>query len=200
MTPLETFKTNLERIKKLLTIGTYIELNTTSLIDSDEINRSALVLAVSALDHFVHEIVRTTLLIQFNNQESGALHKLTIPMEIALNINETNLDQHIRDVHGWKSFQTPDNINKILRPFLGDNIWVLVSQSIGESNVDIKNRLEAIVERRNKIAHEADIDPISGITRPLSKQDTDNLVSFIENVVTSINLSMASRPITSANT
>lgn len=52
---------------------------------------------------------------------------------------------------------------------------------MGTSAKDIKDRLDLIVDRRNKIAHEADIDPSYPDTRwPIDEQLVSDTVGFIE--------------------
>ncbi|MBW4491506.1 MAG: hypothetical protein KME26_00040 [Oscillatoria princeps RMCB-10] len=53
---------------------------------------------------------------------------------------------------------------------------------------EIKQELSSIVDRRNKIAHEADIDPSYNIgTRwPIYEIQVDSAINFIQQVVESI--------------
>ena len=53
---------------------------------------------------------------------------------------------------------------------------------------NVKQELSIIVDRRNKIAHEADIDPTLGLGNRwnINEADVNNAVDFIEKVVESI--------------
>ncbi|MFN4146231.1 MAG: hypothetical protein ACK4GN_10440 [Runella sp.] len=51
---------------------------------------------------------------------------------------------------------------------------------------DIRNRLALIVDRRNKIAHEADFDFINGKKYPIDKLTTNDVVAFIEKLAEAI--------------
>ena len=52
---------------------------------------------------------------------------------------------------------------------------------------EVKAHLILIVDRRNKIAHEADLDPTYPGTRwPISIVDTTNAVDFIEKICKTI--------------
>jgi hypothetical protein len=67
-------------------------------------------------------------------------------------------------------------------------LWDEVAIQMNKSAKDIKQQLNSIVDRRNKIAHEADIDPTFNIG---SRWNIDELlvgdaVDFIELLVESI--------------
>jgi hypothetical protein len=57
------------------------------------------------------------------------------------------------------------------------------------SKDDVKTRLKLIVDRRNKIAHEADIDPGhpgTGTRWPITRADVDSSLDFIEELCEAI--------------
>ena len=56
---------------------------------------------------------------------------------------------------------------------------------------DVKSRLSLIVERRNKIVHEADLDPsYPGVRWPVAKADADGVIDFIEDLCERIHSSV----------
>ncbi|WP_293105383.1 HEPN domain-containing protein [Moorena sp. SIO3I6] len=59
---------------------------------------------------------------------------------------------------------------------------------MGKSATEIKQQLSIIVDRRNKIAHEADINPTLGLGDrwPINEKLVNDAVDFIEEVVESI--------------
>ncbi|MDT9189107.1 MAG: HEPN domain-containing protein [Limnospira sp. PMC 894.15] len=59
---------------------------------------------------------------------------------------------------------------------------------MGKSAQDIKQQLSAIVDRRNKIAHQADIDPSFGIGNRWLIDDrlVSDCVDFLEQLVETI--------------
>ncbi|MDT9178778.1 MAG: HEPN domain-containing protein [Limnospira sp. PMC 1291.21] len=59
---------------------------------------------------------------------------------------------------------------------------------MGKSAQDIKQQLSAIVDRRNKIAHQADIDPSFGIGNrwPIDDRLVSDCVDFLEQLVETI--------------
>lgn len=63
-----------------------------------------------------------------------------------------------------------------------------MSAQLGKPQKDIKQQLSAIVDRRNKIAHEADIDPTYGIGSRWNIDEVlvNDAVGFLEKVVEGI--------------
>src|ERR1019366_1600349 len=55
---LDQFKENLDRTRELGVLASAVQTMTTSAVDVSDIWRAQIVLVVSALDHFVHELVR----------------------------------------------------------------------------------------------------------------------------------------------
>ena len=59
---------------------------------------------------------------------------------------------------------------------------------MGRPAIDIKNELTLIIDRRNKIAHEADIDPsFPGERWPIAAADVEVVIDFILDVCEAIN-------------
>jgi hypothetical protein len=67
-------------------------------------------------------------------------------------------------------------------------LWDEVATKLGNPAKDVKQQLSAIVDRRNKIAHEADIDPTFGIGSRwyIDKVLVNDAIDFIEEVIESI--------------
>ncbi len=96
-------------------------------------------------------------------------------------------ESEIRERHSFLSFQQPEKIEEAIRLFSDVKIWKEVSLQLGMPEQDVKSRLKLIVDRRNKIAHEADIDPSYPNMRwPISKSDVDNSLDYIAQIGESI--------------
>ncbi|MBK1990129.1 hypothetical protein A0J48_021810 [Sphaerospermopsis aphanizomenoides BCCUSP55] len=67
-------------------------------------------------------------------------------------------------------------------------LWDEVAKKISRTDKDVKQQLNSIVYRRNKIAHEADIDPTLGLGNRWNIDElmVGDTVDFIEQVVESI--------------
>lgn len=104
---------------------------------------------------------------------------------------ERCLEDEIISQHGFLSFQNPDKISEAVKHFSSINIWELVAQKTGKPINDIKNELRLIVERRNKIAHEADSDPSFPNARwPIGTSDVERSIIFIEDLCSEIHTSL----------
>ncbi|MGC9944707.1 MAG: hypothetical protein ABSE48_23030, partial [Verrucomicrobiota bacterium] len=62
-------------------------------------------------------------------------------------------------------------------------LWESVGAELGLQSKDVKIRLKLIVDRRNQIAHEADLDPSSpGFRWPIDAKRVNDTVDFVEQV------------------
>ncbi|BAZ28343.1 hypothetical protein NIES4074_07740 [Cylindrospermum sp. NIES-4074] len=244
---LEHFRISIQRVRDLIALHTSIKAQATAALDISDILRSALVLSVSALDYYVHEVVTLGMLKIYRGERAepatsanttqsafsrfqvslgNASEDRTIAIDIASwiesdiqkihgpeflqqshtipglipvisdvilkKLNNTSwLEDEIRKSLSYKSFQEPDKIADAIRLISDKKLWdevaIKISGNIKQAQ-PIKQQLSFIVDRRNKIAHEADIDPSLGIGY---RWDIDELmvndaVSFIEQVVESI--------------
>jgi RiboL-PSP-HEPN len=98
------------------------------------------------------------------------------------------LESEIRERLGYFSFQQADKIADAIRYISDKKLWDEVASSLGKPTKDIKQQLNSIVDRRNKIAHEADIDPTFNIGSRWNIDEllTGDAVDFIEQVVEGI--------------
>jgi len=89
-------------------------------------------------------------------------------------------EEEIRKRHSFLAFQQPDKVADAIRLFSPCRLWEEVGAIIGSTPTDIKTRLQLIVDRRNKIAHEADLDPsFPGVRWPISSSDADSVTDYI---------------------
>ena len=103
--------------------------------------------------------------------------------------NEAWIDEEIRSYHSFRSFQTPDNIASAIRLVSEVSLWPQVADRMGVSSEDVRERLRLIVDRRNKIAHEADMSPFLHEDRlPIDRQMVTSSVDFLEQVVEAIHV------------
>lgn len=241
---LDQFRISVNRVRDLISLHNSIKAQSTPALDLTDLLRASLVLAVSALDYYIHEVVTLGMLEIHRGQRSepspsanttqsafsrfqvslgGARKERLIALDIAswleneiqqsqgstflqqpytvpsllpvlsnsvlkqLN-NASWLEDEVRERLSYHSFQQPDKIADAIRVISDKKLWDEVATKLGKPTKDIKQQLGAVVDRRNKIAHEADIDPTFGIG---SRWNIDELlvgdaVDFIEQVVESI--------------
>lgn len=241
---LDQFRVSIHRVQDLISLHNSVKAQSTSAIDLSDILRAAWVLAVSALDYYVHEVVTLGMLEIYRGQRAeplpsanssqSAFSRFQVSLGsarqerlIALDIaswleqeiqqnygfsflqqshtvssllpaistsilnrldNTAWLEDEIRGSLGHESFQHPDKIADAIRRISDKKLWEEVSTQIGKPPKDIKQQLRTIVDRRNKIAHEADIDPTYGIGSRwyIDEVLVKDAVDFLEKVVESI--------------
>jgi len=162
---IEQFRLNIKSAQILDSIYNSFDSNVN--IDLSEILRAELVLTVSALDCFIHDIVRlgTIEIYNGNKRAHKDLLKPRFPIDKLNNLltktkyeQLTILENEFREINGTKTFQKPDKIAEIIKCLGIESLWENISIEIGIIQEDIENRIQLIVERRDKIVHEADID------------------------------------------
>ncbi len=191
---LDQFYANIERARSLAGLSTSLSTITTEAIDLSDILRASLVLSVSALDSFVHEFVRLGMLEVHAGKRpiTNAHLRFSIPLSAArIAMSNTSqdewLDQAIQQAHGWLSFQQPDKIAKAVRLVSSVSLWEQVGIELGKPAKAVEIQLSAIVDRRNKIAHEADVDPTNpGYRWPIDPKVVQEALDFVDSVATAI--------------
>ena len=197
-TAIKQFKLNILRVRNFESIYSMLNARVTSVLDVTDILRAEYVLAISALDFYMHEVVRLGMIeiIQGKRAETNAFKKFNVCLEsVRQAINDPLsfdwLEGEIRTRHGFKSFQQAKKVAEALKLISEIPVWDEVSNKMGTSAKDIRDRLDLIVDRRNKIAHEADIDPSYPDTRwPIDEQLVSDTVGFIEQVVEFVDSSL----------
>ena len=216
---LDQFRISIGRVRDLIALHNSVKVQATSVLDVSDMLRAALVLAVSTLDYYVHEVVTLGMLEIHRGQSSepmpsanttqspfsrfqvslgGARQDRVAAIDIAswleveiqqihgytflqqsytvsalipaisnsilnrLN-NASWLEDEIRERLGYQSFQQADKIAEAVRYISDKKLWDEVANKMSKPTKDIKQQLNSIVDRRNKIAHEADIDPTFNI-------------------------------------
>ncbi|MEG4293967.1 HEPN domain-containing protein [Microcoleus sp. C2C3] len=241
---LDQFRISISRVRDLIALHNSVKAQATGALDVSDMLRAALVLAVSALDYYVHEVVTLGMLEIHRGQRSeptpsanttksafsrfkvslgGARQERLAAIDIAswleteieqthgyaflqqsytvaalipaisssvvnrLN-NASGLEDEIRERLGYDSFQQADKIADAIRYISDKKLWDEVANKISRPAKDIKQQLNSIVDRRNKIAHEADIDPTFNIGNRWNIDEVlvGDAVDFIEQIVESI--------------
>lgn len=241
---LDQFRISISRVRDLIALHNSVKAQATGALDVSDMLRAALVLAVSALDYYVHEVVTLGMLEIHRGERSeptpsanttqsafsrfqvslgGARQERLAAIDIAswleTEIEQTHgyaflqqsytvaalipaisssvvkrlnnaswLEDEIRERLGYQSFQQEKKIAEAIRYISDKNLWDEVAKKISQPAKDIKQQLNSIVDRRNKIAHEADIDPTFNIGNRWNIDEVlvGDAVDFIEQIVESI--------------
>ncbi len=192
LSAIELFRENILRVKSLGGLSQALTAMTTAAVDSSDLLRAQIVLAVSAFDHYVHEVTRLGMLEIFDGKRapSAAYFRFRISLDCVranYTIERNDLDSEIRVQHSFLAFQHPDKVADAVRLISEVKLWEAVGKRLGMEAGEVKQRLRLCIDRRNKIAHEADLDPTYPKARwPISMSDVENVVNFLTDVVEAI--------------
>ena len=187
---LDTFRANLDRVRSIHTLDLHFIGRVTPAIDLTDLLRAEMVLIVSALDHFVHELTRLGMMEIWRGDRAATPSYRTFSVSLDVTtqlagggVGDGHLEAEIRTSHSFLAFQQPDKIAEAVRLFSPIELWNEIGALLGEDPQNLKTQLKLIVERRNKIAHEADIDPSYPDQRwPIDRNDTEDAAAFVERV------------------
>lgn len=182
------FVANIGRARDLRALFVNLKATTAGALDLTDFLRASIVFAVSAFDTFIHEITRIGMveIFQKTRPRTDAFARFPIAMDNVLLVvaapGDTKwLEDEIRRQHGWLSFQHPDKVADAIRLFCGKEVWKEVGIQLGIDPRSAKNRLALIVDRRNKIAHEADMGPTSpGARWPIDESLVQEAIDTLE--------------------
>lgn len=190
---IDAYLANSRRVRSLIGFHDATRAGLTSAIDISDVLRAAHVLAVSALDSFVHERVRAALMQIYDGLRADVPGYSRFRVNLgnfvghsAISAARSNIEGDIREQHGYLSFQHPDKIADAIRCVSDVKLWEEVGNRLGLPAKDIKDRLVLVVDRRNKIAHEADIDPTYGLPWPIHSADVLGVVDFLDRIAWAI--------------
>jgi len=183
---IDQFENNIVRVRALGGLFQALDGLTTPAVDATDILRAQTVMAVSALDHYVHELTLLGMLEIYSGVRAAtpAYLRFETPVGTALTGVTAGgtawFEAVIREKHGFLSFQHPDKVSAAIRLFSPCKLWPTVAAAMGTDAAQLKTRLRLVVDRRNKIAHEADLDPsYPGVRWPISKLDASGVVDFV---------------------
>jgi hypothetical protein len=204
VTPIAHFEAIWTRCELLSVMQNYLARNVAAVMQPDELLRAEWVARVSALDLYVHELVAQRMLSIFQGAlpKTPAYQAFKLPMETmdrirtAATIGEAGaaFDLEVRRQLGFITYQDPERIAEGLRLCCEVELWNTIALHQGASELtksqrakQMKRTLSAIVERRNKIAHEGDLQPALPLAPwPVSQADLATVAAFVEGVVRSI--------------
>lgn len=204
MTPKAYFDQVWERCELFAALHAYLSSQATAALQPDELLRAEWASRVSALDLYVHELIAQNLLQIFGGTRPmcPGFAKLQISSEALMRIQAANsiadrntaFDLEVRTKLSRITYQYPEDIADGIRLISPCKLWNEVATqqgatagNIGVVTESIKKRLSLIVDRRNKIVHEGDLQPtIPRTPWPISKNDVSDVAIFIKGIVTAI--------------
>ncbi len=157
-----------------------------------EIRQSQIILLMSALDLYIHDIVKYCIIQKFNgNQTKTKQYKeLLIPMqsvELAIQNPESSdwLDEVITSINQYKSFTSYGKIKNQLEAvgIKSKKFSELVLKT--ESDFGVSDLIEKLRSLRNRLAHQ-DQESINSLELELTEEKINQYIGFIYQLVQDI--------------
>lgn len=170
----------------------------------DELLRAEWASRVSALDLYIHELVAQNLVLTFEGKRSAtpAFARFQISSDALLRIQtattpdakRTAFDLEVRTRLGRITYQYPDDIADGVRMISTCKLWNEVALKFGATHANVsavtesvKKQLSIIVDCRNKIVHEGDLQPsVPRTPWPIDQADVTEVATFISKLVEAI--------------
>ena len=191
---IDLFEINIMHVKNLG--GLYISLSyeTSPILDLSDLLRAQLVMGVSALDSFIHSLIEYGMIeiYQKKRMPTNGYDKFIKSFE---NISPKLINSYgvpwfkeeIKKKYGHISFQGSCKISQYVKLISNKQLWLESEQILNISSQNIKKKLDLIVDRRNKIVHDADMIPTSFDERwPIDYDLVNDSICFIEKLCSCI--------------
>jgi hypothetical protein len=193
-----------QRCAELETLHTYLAGKITSAMSLDELLRAEWVARVSALDLYIHELVAQNMVQIFDGTRTtcSGFSKFQCSSDTLLRIKNSAtavdaiaaFDLEVRSKLSRLTYQLPEDIADGIRLISGVELWNEIALARGASSATkitvaktLKKDLSIIIERRNKIVHEGDLQPsIPRTPWPIVRGDVAYVSTFIENLIRTI--------------
>jgi hypothetical protein len=206
-TPFERFEDNLEFAQRMINGGLTLEqlrasganlgeLTGPEAPHPDDLYRGAWTQAVTALDHWLHEAIIDYVVELTNNRNwsrPDRLKKLAMPFGVAEQLSGDQpshavIRAFLQDELTRSTYQRSAAITDGLRLALhttGDQIWATIGAGAPHclSSSAAMERQNNIVDRRNRIAHRADLNE-QGQRIPMSADEVQEALDWIRHVGT----------------
>ncbi|CAM3626807.1 restriction endonuclease [Nocardiopsis gilva] len=164
----------------------------------EDLYRAAWTQAVSALDHWLHlEVVEHAVAIvaDHTRRRPPKLNKIQVPFDVAERLHSDPADssgdvfrdfitKHIQRDTYQRSVGIGEAI-RLVTTLEGNDIWRRVGATLGMRADEVRKRQDDIVDRRNRIAHHADLGP-DGRRSPISADEADAAVEWINTLATAL--------------
>ncbi|MCK9871542.1 hypothetical protein MRI28_18195 [Nocardiopsis dassonvillei] len=200
----QAFRTNLDYARKMVRAGQAMAAFQSPVIDVGDFYRAAWVQAVSAIDHWFHEELYrrvADLAAQDSPDMPYQLTKFELPLDKVEAVQRDSLtlsdavSEHIRVRWANASLQNPRKISEALKLVTEEPVWDKAAAQINEWNhgrtsmttQTLKRQFIEITDRRNKIAHEADL--VEGQLekrRPITDAEVTDAIDWVERVALAI--------------
>lgn len=166
--------------------------------NAKDILRSQLVQIISAFDTYLHDVLCTKITDAYFGRSpmNANLNKYALTLGDCINLGqltvqadkELELQNIVRRINAVDSYQSPKSVEYVVGLLGISNIWRRLETTMRIPAHDIKSKLSVIIRRRNQIAHESDINPVTLICYPIDDTDVNNTILFVDNLVENIDV------------
>jgi len=200
----QAFKTNIEYARKMVLAGQSLAAFQSPVFDIGDFYRAAWVQAVSAVDHWFHEVLYrrvAELAVQDSPGMPYQLNNFELPLKKVEEVRRGTttladaVSDHVRAKWSNAALQNPRKISEALKLVTEENIWAKAAAQINEwhhgrtamTEQALKKQYMAITERRNKIAHDADlVDGSLDQRRGITGAEVNDAIDWIERIALAI--------------
>src|SRR5690606_36011360 len=186
----------------MVTTGKHLEGLQVGSADVGDLYRAAWVQAVSAIDHWFHEELYRRVA-ELAAQDSGLPYQLTrfeLPLEAVEKVLRGTVTladavaEHAKAKWANASLQNPRKISEALKLVTEKNVWAEAAEQTNEwfgrrtsmTEKSLKQKYISITDRRNKIAHEADLREDGRGRRLITEADVTDTINWIERIALAI--------------
>ena len=182
------FQQNIDESKRLSALYEYTSTHLASM-NFDDILRSQIVYCISALDKFIHDLIRIGMLEIFAGTRTPTARYLAEGISIdshnkitlaTIPPKEYYFELEIVRKQRIVAYQDPNKIAEGLSLIWNEpHKWQAIASRIGIDPSTARTTLKTISDQRNRIVHEADMDIVTGYKYPITLSDTRAATTFI---------------------
>lgn len=186
------FKSDITRARDMVGLGQAIGTMTNGLVNSQDLYRAALVQGVAAWDRYVHGVVLDRAVeIMLGRMQAGKSSKVGLPLgAVAVLMNVTGQADRELAARSYfaerlskETYQRPEDVAAGLAMVGVNAIWSTAFPDAEQAKV----RLGVVVDRRNRIVHHCDCDPVvPGAVVPLTPSDALDALQVVNETVVAI--------------
>jgi hypothetical protein len=184
------FRENIRFTRESGSLYDYLKANVVGPMNFDDLLRSQIVYAVSAFDKLIHDLIRIGMvdILMGKRVPTSKYLNEKIPLSVLNQMSAATIppkeiifEQYIVSRLKLVSYQDPDNVADGLSYIWNEqHKWQKIAIAMGKNETAVRTELRLIINRRNSIVHEADIDLTTARKLAIAKTDCDNTISFLE--------------------
>ncbi len=209
--PLTVFERSLVYAHGMVQGGRSLLRLQAGVLDPADLYRAAWTQAVSAFDHWLHMEIyhRAPVVVRSaTGPRPPMLKKTALSFDLVDKMQHHDVEigeafgEHLRSELGRTSFHAPDAISDGVR-YVVDltpaRVWDHAAQNLTTpadppwTRDTARARHREVLDRRNRIAHEADLDPATGRRHPMTWQEASDAVTWFDDLGHALHTVIAQR-------